>query len=70
MNNFVDIDRLFGTPLIQIPVNSNVGLKSWQIVTGLVVVGFAAYGMFHLVMKARPKKLEENYSKQADTKTK
>jgi hypothetical protein len=47
MNSYVEIDRLFGTPLNQMPKpNIPFKVKPWHWVAGLGVVTLAIYGAY------------------------
>lgn len=42
----VEIQKLFGTPLMQVPLsNTPAKLKTWQLIGGAVILGLAAYGL-------------------------
>lgn len=60
MNSYVDIDRLFGTPLSQLPKPKiPFKIKPWHYVAGAIVVCAAGYGLYTIYndmkSKFRPK---------------
>lgn len=41
-----EIQKLFGTPLMEVPLsNAPAKLEPWQLIGGAVILGLAAYGL-------------------------